>query len=299
MKKIVQITLHKKIEVEETQIQKNDKGEEIKALVKVKTKKPYNYFIRKPNRSLSESGELFYNKIYWECVNQGIKPSVALQKRYLDDGGVLSEDQKKDYQKLYEDLFTAQAELKQSQEKKNKTDVEKKQEEDIFTRVVDLFSSIQTVESQAGNNLYQHTAENISRNRTTIWWMLFLSHQDVDGNMKEVFPGVTYEDKLKIYDTFEENEDPFEIELIQKLLLITSLWYFGKAETQEDFDIALKLAENKEIIGIGEALEEAAKQEVKEEIKDKVIPEPIKKEVVKKEEPKKDAPITPPPAPIV
>ena len=61
MKKIYSFKLEKTVEVEETQIQKNDKGEDIKVLVKVKKQEPYNYFIMKPGRALTEEAELYYN----------------------------------------------------------------------------------------------------------------------------------------------------------------------------------------------------------------------------------------------
>ena len=86
----------------------------------------------------------------------------------------------------------------------------------------------------------------IAFDRTVIWWMLFLSYKDNNGKFEPVFGNGKYEDKLKVYEEFDKREDPFELELIQKLLLGTSLWAFNKiAQKQEDFDEIFKKAEQK------------------------------------------------------
>ena len=69
-------------------------------------------------------------------------------------------------------------------------------------------SKIQTFENQAGNTLYQHTAENIARDRTAFWWMLQLSYKDLGDNKYEpVFGKGDEESKFKVYDKLEEDED--------------------------------------------------------------------------------------------
>ena len=79
----------------------------------------------------------------------------------------------------------------------------------------------------------------MGRNRT-LW--------EKDGKEIPVFAGNTFEEKLSVYDKFEDEEDPFTFKLIQKLLLVCSLFYLGKAETQEDFDILLRVQENQGLI---------------------------------------------------
>lgn len=251
-------TVYKDEEVDDIQISKDANGAEIKTSKKITKSVPYKYFIRKPNRELTESAGLFFDSYFWKCVKQyDIQPANLLAKRYINDGGTLSEDEKKNYQSLYEKLFTKQAELKALQEQKSEESKEK--ETKLLDEIVNLFGDIQTIENNNSSNLYQHSAESLARNKTCLWWTLFLSYQDLgDDKQKEVFSGKTFEEKLVKYDEMEENEDKFEIELIQKLLLASSLYYLGKCETQEDFDIAFKLADNSKILDL------ASKAEIKD-----------------------------------
>ena len=61
--------------------------------------------------------------------------------------------------------------------------------------------------------------------------------------------------------------------LIQKLLLVCSLFYLGKAETQEDFDILLRVQENQGLINAVDTINKLNQDtktepvETKEEVK--------------------------------
>ncbi len=248
MKKLYTFTLNKEIEVEEPQLSKNEKGEEIKLLVKVKKQEPYTYFVAKPTRSLMEAAEIFFASIVSKCISQGILSVSLLQKRVLNDGGVLSDEQKKAYEELYNTLFDKQSTHKNLLAKTDPTEEDKIETDKVFKEIVDTLTEIQNLETKTGNNLYQNTAENIARNRCAIFWTLNLSYKEEDGKEIPVFPGKTYEEKLVSYDKLEEDGNDFDIQLISKLFLVTSLWYLGKAEKQQDFDILLKMSENQGIL---------------------------------------------------
>lgn len=247
MKRLYEFTINKKEMVKEPVIEKNEKGEEIEVLKQVEKNVPLTYFIAKPTRSLGESADLFYHSIFWKCVDMGIKSAPLLQKRYLNDGGVLSDDQKKEYETYYNALFEKQAAYRSLNAIKEKSENQVKESEKILNEITDLLAQIQTFEDK-GNQLYQNTAETIARNRTALWWMLNLSYKVENDKEVPVFGAGLYEEKLKIYDALEDREDPFEYELVQKLLLITSLWYNGRAQTKEDFDILMKYQENQGLI---------------------------------------------------
>lgn len=248
MKKLYTFTLNKEIEIEEPQISKNDKGEEIKLLVKVKKQEPHTYFISKPTRSLMEGAEIFFASVVSKCISQGILSVSLLQKRVLNDGGILSNEQKKNYEDLYNKLFEKQSTHKNLLAKIDATEEDKIETEKVFKEIVDTLTEIQNLETQTGNNLYQNTAENIARNRCAIFWTLNLSYKEENGKEIPIFSGKTYEEKLVSYDKLEEDGNEFDIKLISKLFLVTSLWYLGKAETQQDFDILLKMSENQGIL---------------------------------------------------
>ena len=103
---------------------------------------------------------------------------------------------------------------------------------------------LQEFEEKNGESLYDHTAENIAKNRTSLWFMLNLSYQEINGKHIPVFQGEKYEDKIKKYQEIGGDEnDLFNFDLCQKLLLITSLWYFRNFTKKEDFDEIIKVRE--------------------------------------------------------
>jgi hypothetical protein len=268
MRILYRFNLSREIESEEIQLSKDADGKEIKTLVKVKKQEPYTFFVAKPGRKLTEDSELFYNSVYWDAVKKGIMPATQLQKRLINDGGVLSDEQSKEYKDAYDKLFSLQSEHRVLNSKTDKTEEEKKTVEKLMEEMIEILTKIQNFENKTGSELYQNTAENLSRNRTSLWWTLMLSHEEKDGKEIPYFGPGSYEDKLKVYDSMEEKEDVFEFEIIKKLLLTTSLWYFGKAQTQEDFDVLLKLGENQDLINASDIIaKEDKKQEEKLEVK--------------------------------
>ncbi len=247
MRKLYSFKLDKETEIDEIKTSTID-GKEVKIVEKVKNKIPFNYFIAKPGRALTEESDIFYNSTFWKLVRSGILPQNQLRKRLSDDGGVLSEEQSKQYNDLYDKLFQKQAEHRSLNLKSDKTDEDAKQSEKVMDEIVDIMSTLQSFEVKTGAELYQNTAESLARNKLCLFWTLMLSYQDKDGKEIPVFGDGDYEKKLKRYDEIELKEDPFEYELIRKCLLICSLWVFQKAETQEDFDLLLRVSENSELI---------------------------------------------------
>jgi hypothetical protein len=185
-----------------------------------------------------------------------------MQKRFLEDGGVLSTDQRTEYNDLYDKLFQRQAAHRALNSKVDKTEEETQESKRIMDEIIEIMSTLQSFESRTSNDLYQNTAENLSRNRTALWFTLMLSYQEKDGKDVPFFGSGTFEQRLAKYDEMENREDAFEYQLIQKFLLVCSLFYFGKAETQEDFDLLLKVNQNTELIEAAQTL--GIKEETKE-----------------------------------
>lgn len=254
MKALYKFKLYKEKTVE-TPVEKTDEaGNKIKVLEPKIEKEELIYFIRKPTRELVEKAELFYASKVSEAIKMGILSAPSLQKRFINDDGILSEDQKKKYEGLFNELFEKQALHKQLTAKVNQTEEDKNEVNKVFDSIVNILTEIQRIESQVGNVVSQNTAENIARNRTSFWWTLYLSYQEIGDKNIPVFGDGSYEDKLKKYDKVEQDEDEFELKLVNKLFLITSLWYLGKAETQDDFDLRIKMYENNELINAVAAL---------------------------------------------
>jgi hypothetical protein len=282
MKKLYEFTLYKTEQVEEKVSDKNDKGEEITITKKVDKQIPYKYFFAKPGRVLAEKAEIEYGKVFWQCQKEGILPLSQLQKRFVDDGGVLNQDEVKWREENYEKIWAKQAEYKELTDKISKTGEEEEKVKNLLGEIVALWTNVQEFEENKGGNLYQNTAESVAKNRQSLWWVAHLSYQEIDGKNKPLFGEGDYEEKLKIYDAYNEGDDEFLSNLVKRFFLIGSLWNFGRASSQEEFEISVKTAEAKGIIDAATIIQNIDKknEERTETSNDPVVSTPAKTESV-------------------
>ena len=258
MKKIYSFKLSQNKEVSEVETSTNVKGEEVKVTKKVI--KPINrtFFIKKPTRSLFDDAEIFYASTYSKLIQLGVISINQLNKRIIDDGGSMSKTESDEYQVLYKEAFDKQTKLNELNliKEPDRNEEQKLEIKTLMEDVMSLFSKIQRYDNNR-NSLYTNTAEVITRNRSMLWWCLQCSYEELeDSKIVPVFGDGTYQEKLKKYDDIEAREDDFEYSLIKKLLLATSLWQFGKCETQDEFDTLIKISENQNILDLGKTLEE-------------------------------------------
>lgn len=285
MKKLFEFKLDREIKEIVSESSKNDKGETVTTEKEVVKEIKQKVLLRKPTRSLFDDAELFYGVKLSEGIKAGLLTRALLAKRFSNDGGVLSEDDKDRYAELYLKLYEVQLDAERlsstPEKKRSKSDQEKL--DNLLEDSADLRRQLTDFE-MAQSSLFEQTAENRARNKTILWWVLHLSHlEDDDGNITPVFEGKDFEGRLDSYDAVEASEDEFDEMLLQKLIYYVSFWYVGRVTSQEEFE---KLLEDS-----GEALdkepektpEEPAKEPDKEEVKEEVKEDKSKE---KKEEAK-------------
>jgi len=240
----------KEIEVEETDIAKNEKGEEIKTTKKVKKKEQVKIFLRKPTRALFDEAELFYGVRLSEGIKAGLLTRALLSKRFTNDGGVLSEEEKNIYATLYVALFERQNEFQKLsiKDESERSENEKTRYQQVIAELTELRTQIQDFET-AQASLFDQTAENRARNKTILWWVLQLAYAlDDKGQEYPFFGAGNYESKLAIYDQIEESGSDFESLVCRKLAYFVSFWYVGRASSQEEFEkLAAATLEGEEI----------------------------------------------------
>ena len=276
--------LEKEENVEEVETSTNEKGEEIKTTKTVKKPVKKTFVVKKPNRSLYDEAELFYGVKLSEGIKAGLLTRALLAKRFNNDGGILSENEKDKFATLYMGLFEKQAKLQKLEMKvaKDLTDKEKKEKEKIIEELGASREEIQEFE-MAQASLFDQTAENRARNKTILWWVLQLSYEKDGDNYIEVFSGDSYEDKVAEYDRYEDQEDDFLDEMLKKLSYVVSFWFVTKADTKEELDVLLNTADEEEITGEPsqekpeEKPEEKPKEKPKEELEEKTKEKPVKK----------------------
>lgn len=203
-----------------------------------KTYSPKKFFLKKPNRALSDDAELFYNLELSSAIKLGMLTKAQLATKFADEIGTFSKKDRQRYSEIYLKLMGLETEFQTKSLKKNeeRSEDEKKEVEKIAYEIIDLRDELQNIESTQ-QSLFDHTAETRSRNRLILWWSFNLSYFD-DG--KPVFGDGSFEEKLKQYDIYEEADDSFMTSVAQKILYLVSFWFTGRAEKPEDFDTIAK-----------------------------------------------------------
>ncbi len=279
MKKIYEYTLFKDNFIDKP-IDKIVDGKEIKVLEKVNEKIPTKYFIGKPGREFKENAELFYSTIFWQCQKLGIMPMTQIQRRLIDDGGILTKEDNDWREATLMKLWATQAEHKALTDKPDKTEEDDKKIAELMDNIVKIFTDLQEFDGKHfSNDLYQNTAEYVAKTRQNRWWTMFLTQKDLGDNKQEpVFGAGSYEDRLKVYDSIMEGDDEYNKSIVERAELAISLWSFGKAETQEDFDLLIQIHQNQGLIQAVQIANEInkdkdSKETPKEDLKEEKIEE--------------------------
>ncbi len=247
MKKIYSFSINKDNFVDEIVTKVDADGKESKIVEKINKPTAKTYFIAKPSFTLKQESNLYYESVVAECIKKGIYTSIQLRKRFIDDGGILSLQEKKHYETLWNDLWTKKSEINQLNEKSEENKDAIKLVNDAILKIL---SDLQTIEEKSGNNLlYEHTAEKIASDRTVLWLTLNLAYEDLGNDKQSPFFGKgNFDERIKKYEEIEMDGESELYELTQKLFLVASLWYYGKAQTVEEFDKIMLMAENKSVL---------------------------------------------------
>src|SRR5438105_14564257 len=113
MKKLHEFTVNKTVEVEETELTKDESGQEIKVTKKVSKLMPQKFFLAKPSSSQVDDADLFFGVTLSEGIKAGLLTRSLIAKRFDNDGGVLSEPDKQKIETLYASLIEKEKEHKQ------------------------------------------------------------------------------------------------------------------------------------------------------------------------------------------
>lgn len=199
-----------------------------------------NFGILKPNRRLREDGELFYASETSRFAKAGVLPKAAWNTILSNGGGSISDQERELYGNLllkFRDLsFELQSILIKGDA--DKTEIEKKRSDELILELEDIRKDIQNFEaSQIA--IFENTAEAKARNRTILWWVMNLSYEKEGDNFKPIFKGDTFEEKLLQYDGLEDDESKYEFLLgvIRRITYLITLWFLGRAESKEDFEL--------------------------------------------------------------
>jgi hypothetical protein len=244
-KELYAFSLDEEKEVEKTHTRKNKKtGEETKVTKKVKEQIPIQVRLKRPSRRELEDAELEYSVEMSRCIKRGILTKAMLYKKYSDTGGVWSEEDAKDYGKLYREIFDVQNEYARMETVDKKTEKQKKKLETLKDSLAETRRKIVEAESTM-QSLFDHTADIKAQNRLLLWYTLMLTHIQGEDDEKPVpyFKGETFEERIEDYYIKEDELTDFYSAAVEKITTILAFWFFNQASTPDEFN---KLIEDME-----------------------------------------------------
>jgi len=248
-KELYAFTIDDEREVEKTHTRKNKKtGEETTVTKKVKEKVPVQVRLKRPSRRELEDAELEYSVEMSRCVKRGILTKAMLYKKYSDTGGVWSEDDAKDYGKLYKEIFDIQNEYARLETVDKKTEKQNKKIEDLKEKLASARRKIVDAES-AMQSLFDHTADVKAQNRLLLWYTLMLTHiqKEDEDDPVPYFNGLDFEEKIEDYYLKEDASDDFYLAVVKKVTTILAFWFFNQASTPDEFNNLIEQVEKGEL----------------------------------------------------
>ena len=178
------------------------------------------------------------------CVKRGILTKAMLYKKYSDTGGVWSEDDAKDYGKLYKEIFDIQNEYARLETIEKKSDKQKERLEELKNELAVARRKIVDAESSM-QSLFDHTADVKAQNRLLLWYTLMLTHVQRQDDEQPVsyFEGEDFEQKIEDYYLKEDVSDDFYLAVVKKVTTILAFWFFNQASTPDEFNNLIEQVE--------------------------------------------------------
>ena len=248
-KELYSFSLDEEKEVEKTHTRKNKKtGEETTVKKTVKETVPVVIKLKRPSRRQLEDAELEYSVEMSRCVKRGILTKAMLYKKYSDTGGVFSEDDAKDYGKLYKETLDLQNSYIRLDSVEKKTEDQAKELEVIKERLAKTKRKIIEAESSM-HTLFDHTADTKAQNRLLLWYTLMLTYiqKEEDKEPEQYFEGDDFEDKLEDYYSKEDENSKLYNEIVKKITTVFAFWFFNQASTPDEFNKLIEDVEKGEV----------------------------------------------------
>ena len=238
MKWVYKFVINREKEVEVTETKSGENGEEITTKKKEVKQVPVEFGIKKPNRRTYDEVKLS------QGIKAGLLTKTQLAKRYDNDGGPFSNDQKQEYSTLLLNVFDKENEVQKLQ-----LNLEKISEEDKREKLAMNLVKLTQLREQMRefevfhSSIFDQTAEGRAKNQAVVWWVLFSAYwkDGEESEFKPLFEGKSFDTKLDSYDEIEEKEELFWQEVIRKLSYFIGFWYSGRVTNEDEFKEIEKL----------------------------------------------------------
>lgn len=237
--KLLYETILNRVVEQENKEEKEDNGSKIVTTKMVKVLKPITIAILKPDRKLFKTAEMFYARTLSEYLKGGLLPYSLVAKRYANDGGPLTEEEKVRLSALRVEATQLETEFFSKMTDTDEKNQARKNE--ILARITKLNAEVGNIQN-AYADIFDNTAEIKARNDTIEWWVLNLSLMKDKEEFQFVFGEGDLETRMAKMDEMEEKEDEFFLELIKRLSYLISFWFTSRSTLSKiDFSVMEKL----------------------------------------------------------
>lgn len=242
LKFLYETTVNKQVEAKETEKQEQG-GQTVEVTKTVKKNQSVKLAILKPNRKMFEAAEIYLAKTINYFLKEGLLPYSLVAKRYANDGGPLSEPEKKKLENIRQEIEIIEKRYFEIAPLNEDKDIAEKK--DIIFKLNKLNSEATTIQN-AYADIFENTAEAKARNRVIEWWTINLAYINDDNTIyKPLFGDGTYDDKLDKYDEIEDKEDEFYIDTIKRFSYLVSFWLSARNLVKKlDFQGTEKVYDN-------------------------------------------------------
>lgn len=233
---IYETTVKKVVQVVKKETTVKD-GKTIETSTPIKSIKDIKVAILKPDRRRFKEADIFYAKALSKYLKEGLLPTSLVQKRYANDGGPLSENEKNAVNAMrekYAELQTEYFSMKEPLSDENKT-----RRAEIMLEMNSIANTLRDIQS-AYSSLFENTADAKAKSDVIEWWIVQISYIDEDETgYKSLYGEGDFESRMKTLETLETKEDDFTNEVIKKLSYFISFWFtIGNRYNAEDFKSA-------------------------------------------------------------
>lgn len=210
--------------------------------VKVNKPVPIHFAFKKPSRAERENAEEERASWWSKYVERGILPEALLLKTYANLGGILSEEQKKDYT---EDRVQLSIKIEELMIEKAMKEPNKEYISQLTTEMINLRDKIIRFE-QEQSTFFENTAEAKSRVKLSEYLVL---HQSYTRDSEEspwvpYFKGNKTIEKLAEMERLEDSDEIYRQAGPQLFFLASFLINSNYSATKDDIDEFLKQNSN-------------------------------------------------------
>ena len=85
----------------------------------------------------------------------------------------------------------------------------------------------------AMQGVYEHTADARAERSMLLWYTIQLAKKIEEGEEKDFFNGIIYEDQLEDLYEKDEGEDEIEKEALSNFMLVVSYWFYNNSADEK------------------------------------------------------------------